>query len=113
MKKNHEKLLIATLAGLVITAAAAFAVSPALAAGYSVDGPARVTGVAKYDTLNLRKWPASYSQLIGKLAPKSHVWVVRCIEQPGTSDWCLVERGSKSGWVNSRFLRLLDEDWDI
>jgi hypothetical protein len=30
MKKNHEKLLIATLAGLVITDAAAFALSPAL-----------------------------------------------------------------------------------
>ena len=31
MKKHHEKLLIATLAGLVITAAAAFVMSPAFA----------------------------------------------------------------------------------
>jgi hypothetical protein len=31
MTKRHEKLLIATLAGLVITAAAAFAMSPAFA----------------------------------------------------------------------------------
>ena len=36
MKTHHEKLLIATLAGIVITAAAAFAVSPAMAAGYDV-----------------------------------------------------------------------------
>ncbi|HHY50069.1 MAG TPA: hypothetical protein GYA10_10020 [Alphaproteobacteria bacterium] len=31
MSKHHEKLLIAALAGLVIAAAAAFAVSPAMA----------------------------------------------------------------------------------
>lgn len=114
MKKHHEKLLIAALAGLVITAAAAFAVSPAMAAGYTVEGPARVTGVAKYDVLNMRKWPASYSRLVGALSPKAHVWVIRCIEMQGTSDWCLVERGDNTGWVNSRYLRLLDQDdWDI
>jgi hypothetical protein len=33
MSRTHEKLLIATLAGLVIAAAAAFAISPAVAAG--------------------------------------------------------------------------------
>jgi hypothetical protein len=31
LKKTHEKLLIATLAGLVIAATAAFVVSPSLA----------------------------------------------------------------------------------
>lgn len=36
MKKQHEKLLIATLAGLVITAAAAFVMSPA----FAVNAPA-------------------------------------------------------------------------
>lgn len=113
MNKRHEKLLIATLAGLVITAAAAFAVSPAMAAGYFVDAPARVSGVAKNDVLNMRKWPASYSRLVGELSPKSTVWVIRCIEKGDTSDWCLVERGDDSGWVNSRFIELLDEDWDI
>ena len=45
MNKHHEKLLVAALAGLVIAGAAAFAVSPALAAGYTVDAPAQVTGV--------------------------------------------------------------------
>ena len=33
MNKNHEKLLVAALAGLVIASAAAFAVQPAHAAG--------------------------------------------------------------------------------
>lgn len=113
MKTHHEKLLIATLAGIVITAAAAFAVSPAMAAGYFVDSPARVTGVAKNDVLNMRKWPASYSRLVGELSPKTTVWVIRCIEKESTSDWCLVERGDDTGWVNSRFIELLDEDWDI
>jgi uncharacterized protein YraI len=112
MKTHHEKLLIAALAGLVITAAAAFAVSPALAAGYDVDGPARVTGVASDDVLNMRKWPASYSRLVGELDPKSSVWVIRCIEKDTGSDWCLVERGDDTGWVNARYLDLL-EDWDI
>lgn len=79
MNKNHEKLLVAALAGLVIAGAAAFAVSPALAAGYPVDGPAQVTGVQKWDVLNIRKWPASYSQKVGALKPKAHVWVERCI----------------------------------
>ena len=66
---------------------------------------ARVTGVAKWDVLNVRKWPASYSQKTGELAPKVHVWVERCIIAPtGGSDWCLVERGPQRGWVNSRFL---------
>ena len=33
MNRNQEKVLIATLAGLIIASAAAFAVQPALAAG--------------------------------------------------------------------------------
>ena len=114
MNKHHEKLLIATLAGLVITAAAAFAVSPALAEGYFVDGPARVTGVASDDVLNVRKWPASYSRQVGELEHTAHVWVIRCIEKRAASDWCLVERGEDHGWVNSRFLEFIEgDDWDI
>ncbi len=113
MKSNHEKLLVATLAGLVIAGAAAFAIQPALAAGYGVDGPAQVTGVKSWDMLNVRKWPASYSQPVGELEPKSHVWVERCIIAPqGASDWCLVEVGETRGWVNAKFLTLA-YDWDI
>lgn len=110
MNLKHERLLVATLAGLVITAAAAFAVSPAMAAGYHVDAQARVTGVAKWDVLNIRKWPASYSQKVGELGPRDHVWVVRCRTFPTTNDWCLIERGFQSGWVNSRYLELDDPD---
>ena len=107
MNKHHEKLLVAALAGLVIASAAAFAVSPAFAAGYTVDAPAQVTGVKKWDVLNIRKWPASYSQKTGALEPKVQVWVERCvINADGGSDWCLVERGEQKGWVNSRFLKL-------
>lgn len=111
MQKSHEKLLVAALAGLVIASAAAFAVQPALAAGYYVDGPAKVTGVKHWDVLNVRKWPASYSRKTGELEPRVHVWVERCIiaEDEG-SDWCLVERGPQKGWVNSRFLTFLDAD---
>lgn len=109
MRKSHEQLLVATLAGLVIAAAAAFAVQPAMAAGYNVDGPARVVGVPHWDVLNVRRWPAPYSRKVGALAPRVQVWVERCIVAPtGGSDWCLVERGQQRGWVNSRYLRFLD-----
>jgi len=113
MNKTQEKVLLATLAGLVMVGAAAFAVQPALAAGYQVEGPAKIVGVKKWDVLNVRKWPASYSQQVGALQPKTSVWVERCIVAPqGGSDWCLVERQNTRGWVNASYLKLI-EDWDI
>lgn len=104
MNKAQEKVLVAMLCGAIVTTAAGFAVQPAMAAGYAVDGPARVTGVAQWDHLNVRKWPASYSQQTGFLRAGAQVWVERCIEVRNSSDWCLVERNSTKGWVNSRFL---------
>lgn len=112
MNKAQEKVLVATLCGLIVTAAAGFAVQPAMAAGYQVDTLGQVVGVASWDRLNVRKWPASYSQKVGSLAPGLHVWVERCIEVENSSDWCLVERGRTKGWVNARFLAPA-EDWDI
>lgn len=113
MNRNHEKLLVAALAGLVIASAAAFAVQPVMAAGYDVDAPARVTGVAGWDVLNVRKWPASYSRKVGALEPQTSVWVERCIVAPqGGSDWCLVQLEDTRGWVNAGFLTPI-EDWDI
>ncbi|WDR02714.1 hypothetical protein PSQ19_00255 [Devosia algicola] len=109
MNKNHEKLLVATLCGLIITGAAAFAVQPTMAAGYGVDHLARVTGVAHWDQLNVRKWPAAYSRKVGALAPYAHVWIERCIEVENSTDWCLVERNNTRGWVNGRYLRLADD----
>ncbi|SFV36019.1 SH3 domain-containing protein [Devosia crocina] len=112
MNKSQEKVLVATLCGLVVTAAAGFAVQPAIAAGYHVDQLARVSNVARWDTLNVRKWPASYSQKVGEFRSGTPVWVERCIEVAGGADWCLVERQDTRGWVNSRFLTPM-EDWDI
>jgi SH3-like domain-containing protein len=112
MNKAQEKVLVAALCGLVLTAAAGFAVQPAMAAGYQVEQPARVSNVAHWDQLNVRKWPASYSQKIGALRPDTSVWVERCITVPKSADWCLVKRQDVSGWVNSRFLTPM-QDWDI
>jgi uncharacterized protein YraI len=112
MNKAQEKVLVASLCGLVITAAATFAIQPAQAAGYSVDTMAEVTGVAQWDTLNVRRWPASYSQKVGAVGPGEHVWVERCIEVANSADWCLVGRGQLEGWVNSRYLTPV-YDWDI
>lgn len=104
MNKAQEKVLVAALCGVLVTAAAAFAVQPAMAAGYAVESPARVTGVAQWDKLNVRKWPASYSQKIGALNPGVRVWVERCIEVDRSADWCLINRNGTEGWVNSRYL---------
>lgn len=108
MTRQYEKLLIASLAGLMIVCAAAFAVTPTLAAGYPVDMTARVSNVEDWDVLNVRKWPAHYSQRIGALQPETYVWVERCIVVENASDWCRVERGELAGWVNSRYLAPVD-----
>ncbi|PXA99351.1 hypothetical protein DMC47_03770 [Nostoc sp. 3335mG] len=112
MNKSQEKVLVAALCGLVLTAAAGFFVQPAMAAGYQVEQPARVSNIAHWDVLNVRKWPASYSQKVGALAGGTPVWVERCITVPKSADWCLVERQDTRGWVNSRFLTPM-ENWDI
>lgn len=104
MNKAQEKVLVAVLCGVIMTTAAGFAVQPTMAAGYNVESPAQVSGVAYWDKLNVRKWPASYSQQTGVLAPGTQVWVERCIEVRNSSDWCLVKRNATMGWVNSRFL---------
>lgn len=104
MNRNHEKLLVATLCGLIIAGAAAFAVQPSMAAGYKVDTLGQVHGVAGWDQLNVRKWPASYSQKVGAFEPGASLWIERCIEVPKSADWCLVDGGGVTGWVNSKYL---------
>ena len=112
MNRQQEKVLVATLCGLVVAAAGAFAVQPAMAAGYGVDQVAQVSGVARWDSLNVRKWPASYSQKVGAIHPGSHVWVERCIEAKSGADWCLVNAQHIKGWVNSNYLAVV-HDQDI
>jgi len=104
MQTTIKNLIMALGAGFIIVAAAAFAVSPALAEGYQVDRIGQVTGVQSWDHLNVRKWPAHYSQKIGELPPRAYVWVERCVTVEASSDWCQVARGPLLGWVNSRFL---------
>jgi len=108
MNKTHERLLLATLAGLVIAAAAAFAITPTMAAGYDVGTKAEVT-VDHWDVLNVRKWPAPHSKKIGELEPYAEVWVERCIEVDYSHDWCLVDDDyGTRGWVNSGYLTFED-----
>lgn len=109
MNRQQEKVLVAALCGLILTGAAAFAVQPAMAAGYGVDQLAQVTGVAQWDQLNVRKWPASYSRKVGAFAPGAHVWVERCIEAKTGADWCLVDAADTRGWVNSRYLSIVPQ----
>ena len=47
--------------------------------------------------------PPPTRKKIGSLQPQTFVWVERCIiNEDGGSDWCLVERNNKKGWVNSK-----------
>lgn len=110
MKTELKNLIFSATAGLLIVAAAAFAVTPASAAGYSVGKVGQVAGVASWDNLNVRMWPAHYSQKVGAFPANHIVWIERCIQVEGSSDWCKVERDYVTGWVNSRFLVLANID---
>ena len=98
-----------SLLGLLALAAPLAATSPAAAAGYHVDRYAFVQGVDVYDHLNMRRWPAYYSQKVGAIPHHGDgFYVQRCIVRPhGSSwDWCKVHYGGKWGWVNKRYLGL-------
>lgn len=92
------------MSALIIAMAATTSIAnTANAEGYHVDRVAYVR-VASWDHLNVRKWPASYSQKVGELSANSSIWVQRCIVKPYSSDWCKVSNGHMGGWVNSRYL---------
>jgi len=81
MKQNHEKLLIATLAGLIIAGAAAFAIQPVLAINGTTEAPAMLSGQS--------------------------VWVEHCMTFVDKTGWCLVQDGASQRWVNADQLNLL------
>ncbi len=109
MNKNLKNLIAATTAGLVIVGAAAFSISPAMAAGYDVGLAGQVVNVQSWDQLNVRKWPAYYSQKVGNFAPGTYVYIERCIVKENAADWCKVGRDSTYGWVNSSYLKLVPQ----
>ncbi|MCB9993397.1 MAG: SH3 domain-containing protein [Hyphomicrobiaceae bacterium] len=108
MKTALRNLILSATAGLVILGAAFFAISPAMAAGYNVFHAGQVINVDPWDNLNVRLWPASYSQKIGQLPNLTYVYVERCIKVENSSDWCKIGRDGIYGWVNSRFLHLVN-----
>lgn len=61
-----------------------------------------VTGVASYDTLNVRAAPAASGADIGDLRPAETVEVLRLSED---GKWGRVSIGEAAGWVSMRFLR--------
>jgi hypothetical protein len=106
--KMHKMNRIAALSSSLVIAATllAGATATASAEGYNVGRSARVVGVANWDYLNIRKWPASYSRKVGRAAPYAEVWVKRCIYKARSSDWCKISWMHQTGWVNSRYLDL-------
>jgi uncharacterized protein YraI len=107
MNKTHGQLLAATLVGLIIAGAAAYADGPALAEDSPAGLLAQVTGVSSSELLNVRMAPGGDAWTVGTLEPGANVWVDRCTLQPtDAAAWCLVESGETHGWVNARFLSL-------
>jgi hypothetical protein len=104
MTRQHEKLLVAILCGLVLTSAAIFAVSPASAAGYEVYRPGDVVDLDEFATLSVHREPTPESSAVGELPSFATVWIERCREIPGSSDWCKIYWGPEIGWVDARHL---------
>jgi hypothetical protein len=103
MNRNHEKLLVATLAGLIIAGAAAFAIQPALAsASAPVGGPAYITST---QPAAMTLWPTTYSFEVATAETGSAVWVERCTEH-AAAGWCLVQQGDIQGWMPASSLAL-------
>jgi len=68
-----------------------------------------VTGVAPYDTLNIRIAPSHKAKKVGELAPNaSGIDIIYCKRKPYSSPWCKIKYYSSSskvvGWVNSKYL---------
>jgi hypothetical protein len=53
MTRNHEKLLVAALAGIIIAGAAIFAVQPAMAQSFGMKGTSQ-SAVPTHEVLTLR-----------------------------------------------------------
>lgn len=103
MFKQSKKLItLSTAAALALTGALAFTNS-ASAAGYFVNQYATTGNFHPADTLNIRAWPAAHSRKLAQVRLGKQVFVERCIIKNG-SDWCKIQRGWKSGWVNGRFI---------
>ena len=109
MNANLKNLIATTAAGLLILGAAAFSITPAAAEGYDVGLAGQVVNVQSWDHLNVRKWPAYYSQKIGAFAPGTYIYIERCIVKVNAADWCKVGRDNTYGWVNSRYLKLVQQ----
>ena len=106
---RFAKAARAAMTGALALAAPLAAATPASAAGYGVDRYAHVVGVDVYDHLNIRRWPAAYSQKVGAIPHYGDgLYVQRCVVRPhgSSSDWCKVEFHGTWGWVNKRYLGL-------
>ncbi|MEO9460795.1 MAG: SH3 domain-containing protein [Lentilitoribacter sp.] len=102
-----SKIAKPTMIGMIaILGASAAQTTSANAQGYDAGYYAFVQDVAYWDRLNIRKWPASYSQKVSSIPDNGWgIWVERCIIVEDASDWCKVKYADQWGWVNSRYLQ--------
>ena len=100
-------LINALMIPVTLAATMSMAIPHANAEGYLANYEAYVISVEPWDSLNIRKWPAYYSQKIGEVPHDGqYIWVQRCIIQPNgsSSDWCKINFEGTWGWVNKSFL---------
>jgi len=72
-----------------------------------------VTGVAQYDTLNVRSKPYASSAKVGELYPNTdNISILRCKMHQNGSKWCKIrfydDNSHITGWVNAKYLYLCD-----
>lgn len=98
LTKNAIFALVAFAATLPVT-------TTTQAGGYEAGYHAFVDGVADWDVLNMRKWPANYSKKVAAIPDNGWgIWVERCIYKEDASDWCKVKYANQWGWVNKRYI---------
>ena len=89
MNRSHEKLLVATLAGLIIASAAVFAVQPAMAAGYHpiITHPERLHWIeSHYETMVRIARAGAWMQLTcgsvtGRFGKRPLYWSERMLDE--------------------------------
>ncbi|MEP3275789.1 MAG: hypothetical protein ABJN26_14210 [Stappiaceae bacterium] len=103
MLKNTSKFKTIAIATVLSVAGVISLTGSVNAAGYFVNTYATTSNFHPSDTLSVRAWPAAHSRKLSQIRLGKEVFVERCIIKNG-ADWCKIQKGWKSGWVNGRFI---------
>ena len=108
LPKTHSKVLVAvSIIAMLVPAAIQMhnhwksQIAPAVRDSW----PARVTGVAYGDWLNIRSGPGAGTDRVGTISREgTGITVYGCTNTPGHVRWCEIEHDQVRGWVKGKFL---------